>query len=76
MQESTFDILSGTPGKNAKWLESVSGLTNARKRMEGLAAETPGQYFIFNPWNSCVLLQVDTHAKPISAFKEKVASAA
>ena len=30
MQEPTFDILSGIAGRNAKWLESVPGLTNAR----------------------------------------------
>jgi len=76
MQEPTFYILSGIPDKNPKWLESVSGLTNARKRMEELAAEIPGQYFIFNAWNGCVLVQVDTQAKPVSASKAKVASAA
>lgn len=76
MQEPTFDILAGIPAKNAKWLESVSGLANARKRMEELAAETPGTYFVFNPWSCCVLVQVDTRAKPVSASKAKVASAA
>jgi hypothetical protein len=71
MQEPTFDILSGIPGKNSEWLESVSGLTTARKRMEEIAAATPGKYFIFNAWNSCVLIQVDTEAKYISASKHK-----
>ena len=76
MQEPIFDILSGIPGRNAKWLESVPGLTNAERRMEELAAATPGKYFVFNAWNSCVLVQVDTETKPISASKAKVASAA
>jgi len=44
--------------------------------MEELAAETPGQYFIFNACNGCVLVHVDTQAKPVSASKAKVASAA
>jgi hypothetical protein len=60
MQEFTFDILSGTPQANPKWLESVAGLANARKRINELAAQRPGQYFIFNAWNGCVLEQVDT----------------
>jgi hypothetical protein len=73
MQEATFDILSGIPGRGAKWLESAPGLTNARRRMEELAAATPGKYFIFNAWNSCVLVQVDTEMKPISS-KAKIAA--
>jgi hypothetical protein len=60
MQDFALDILSGTPETNAKWLESVAGLANARKRMNELAAQTPGQYFIFNAWNSCILEQLDT----------------
>jgi hypothetical protein len=75
MQEPTFDILSGIAGRSVKWLESAPGLTNARRRMEELAATTPGKYFIFNAWNSCVLVQVDTGMKAISS-KAKVARAA
>lgn len=58
MQEPTFDIFSGMPDKNSKWSESVSGLTNARKRMEELVADNPGHCFISNPWNSCFLDQI------------------
>jgi hypothetical protein len=60
MQETAFDILSGTPQTKVKWLESVTGLANARKRINELAAQTPGQYFIFNAWNSCIIEQIDT----------------
>lgn len=75
MQEPAFDILSGTPLK-ARWLESVAGFASARKRMNELAAQTPGQYFIFNAWNSYIIEQVDTrqsiprlnaHIRPDSA---------
>ena len=76
MQEPTFDILSGAPGKNARWLEAVPGFANARKRMETLAADSPGPYFIFNPWNSSVPVQINTQAKLISAFKPRAANAA
>ena len=45
MEESTFDIYAGTPGGNAKWLESASELAGAQKRMEEFAAKIPGQLF-------------------------------
>lgn len=57
---STFDIWSGTPQKIGKWLETLAGLAEARKRMTELAAQTPGQYFIFSAWNRCILDQIDT----------------
>ena len=57
---STFDIWSGTPQKIGKCLETVAGLAEARKRMTELAAQTPGPYFIFSAWNSCILDEIDT----------------
>ena len=77
MQEAVFDILSGTPGHNAVWLESVPGFMNARKRIEELAAATPGPYFIFNSWNSTVPVQINTGSKLVRAkARKKTASAA
>ncbi len=75
MEESTFDIYAGTPGGNAKWLESASELAGAQKRMEEFAAKTPGHYFIFSVWTSCVLSQLNTQ-KPLFAPKRKFANAA
>ena len=75
MEESMFDIYAGTPGGNAKWLESASDLVSAQKRMEELAAKNPGQYFIFNAWTSCVLSQLNAQ-RPLSAPKRKFAHAA
>jgi hypothetical protein len=43
--KDTFDIFSGT-AKKAMWIEAVEGLSNARERMEQIAADKPGQYFI------------------------------
>jgi len=60
MQEPTYDIWLGTPPKGVKCLETVPGLENARERMKNLAAQTPGQYFIFSSWNNCVLDELDT----------------
>jgi len=74
MQEPTFDIWSGIPEKSGKWLETVAGLGNARRRMKELAAQTPGKYFIFSVWNSCVLDQIETHEGPLAAHQAKVGS--
>lgn len=71
MQEPTFDVWSGTPEKNARWLETVAGLANARQRMKELAAQTPGHYFIFSVWNGCILDQIDTQEEPRAAFHTK-----
>lgn len=60
MENTTFDIWSGTPRKTGQWLETVTGLNNARKRMTEIAGETPGPYFIFSAWNGYILDQIDT----------------
>lgn len=60
MEDSAFDIFSGIPYGDCKWMQSVNGLGAAHKRLQEIAAETPGKYFMFNAWNSCVLTQVDT----------------
>jgi hypothetical protein len=75
MEESMFHIYAGTPGGNAKWLGAASELASAQKDMEDLAAKTPGQYFIFNTWTSCVLSQLNTQ-KLLSTPKRKFAHAA
>ena len=37
--EPRFDIFSGTVDKDARWIEAVRGLANARERMGALAKE-------------------------------------
>jgi len=71
MQEPTFDIWSGIPEKNGKWLETVAGLGNARRRMKDLAAQAPGKYFIFSVWNGCVLDQIETHEESLVVLQAK-----
>lgn len=61
-REPRFDIFSGQIDKNALWIETVEGLSSARERMEQIAAEKPGQYFIFSPLNHAVLAQIETFA--------------
>lgn len=59
-----FDIFAGVYGKDAKWIESVNGLGYAHIRMEELAAQAPGKYFIFSSYSRSVLAQIDTSGPP------------
>ena len=46
-ETDTFDIFSGTPDRDTLWLEAVTGLDKARQRMQEIANDKPGEYFIF-----------------------------
>jgi hypothetical protein len=58
--EPVFDIFSGVLDKDAVWVESVRGLANARERMERIAVEKPGPYFVFYTRDHSVLHLIDT----------------
>ena len=60
MKEPTFDIFTGTSEKNAIWLESVDGLSNARARMHDIAARIPGLYFVFSVGSRSVVAQIES----------------
>jgi hypothetical protein len=72
MKDPTFDIFSGRPNENPIWLAAVAGLSNARARMEDIAAQTPGEYFVFSIGSEAVLAQTQTFKKP-EASKAKFA---
>jgi hypothetical protein len=55
MWEPTFDIFSGTSDKDARWLESIEGLSKALGRIESLAEIRPGTYFLYDPANHSIL---------------------
>jgi hypothetical protein len=55
-----FEVYSGTIDKDARWIEAVRGLANARDRMEALAKETPGKYFVFSTLTYAVMATKDT----------------
>jgi hypothetical protein len=59
MSEPTFDIFSGTSDKDARWLESIDGLSKALGRMESLAEIRPGAYFLYDPVNHSILAKAD-----------------
>ena len=63
MRPPTFDIFSGAPGKDPVWVEAVEGLSNARERMEQIAASAPGQYFVFSIGGHAVRAQIETFEK-------------
>jgi hypothetical protein len=64
MPESTFDIFSGHLGEDALWLEAVEGLSNARERMQKIAEQTPGAYFVFSSMGQSVLARLETFYRP------------
>lgn len=72
MREPIFDIFTGTTMKNAIWLESVEGLSNARARMNEIAAQIPGRYFIWSCLSQTILIKVETVTKP-EVSKAKIA---
>jgi hypothetical protein len=60
MSEPTFDIFSGSSDKDARWLESIEGLSKARERMERLAEVRPGAYFLYDPASHSILAKTDS----------------
>lgn len=66
MKEPFFDIFKGPSEKNAVWIEAVEGLSNARERMEQIAAENPGEYFLFSTSSHSILARIETLKKPAS----------
>ena len=67
-----FDLFFGRYGEqDATWIETVDGLGNAADRMNKLAREKPGAYFVFHSSTHQVLGSVDT--TPKSGTKSEVA---
>jgi hypothetical protein len=55
-----FDIFAGHFGSaDVLWIETVEGLAAARSRMEEIAAQTPGPYFVFFTSDHSVLASID-----------------
>jgi L-amino acid N-acyltransferase YncA len=56
-----YDIFSGRfPNANVLWLQSVVGLAAARERMQTLAAQKPGPYFVFCTSSHAIVASVDS----------------
>ena len=74
MKEQTFDIFSGGSDKDGVWIDSVEGLSNARERIEQIAAKTPGKYFLFSAKSSSILLRIETFTNSVSSTSYVVAA--
>ena len=59
MYDNYFDLFRGTEDKIEVWLEVIPGLESAIKRMEQIAAKTPGKYFVFSTAQQAVLAHLD-----------------
>jgi len=67
MKEPAFDIFSGGPDNDPLWIEAVEGLAHARERLEQIALQKPGQYFLFSFRSQSVLTRVETFHRTGSA---------
>jgi hypothetical protein len=70
MKEPKFEIFSGRCFKDAVWLESVEGQSNAVERMERISAEKPGQYFVYSVEHGKSVAETETFKKA-DTLKEK-----
>jgi hypothetical protein len=61
-----FDIFAGTIDKDARWLEAVKGLANAKRRMHEIAAKSPGRYFLFCDFFHGVVALTDSSSEMAS----------
>ena len=76
MSVPTFDIFSGAPDRDARWIEAVSGLGEAKQRTDGLAAKEPGKYFVFDCHQHLILYSVDNRSQSTKTNDAKTARAA
>jgi hypothetical protein len=68
--DPSFDILNGATERDAERLETVAGLSNALRRMEEIAAATPGQYFLFEATTRSTLVKIDTRKSLMRSQRE------
>jgi hypothetical protein len=50
--EATYDIFRKTSPQDATWVETVTGLEHAKKRLIKLASTSPGAYLLYDPRNA------------------------
>jgi hypothetical protein len=66
MPRATFDVFLGTPDNVVRWLGCFEGLACAREQMDQMAADTPGQYFLYCVATQTTIAAIQTFAKPQS----------
>lgn len=50
-----FDIFKRLPDGNPLWVKAVEGLEEAKAQLARIAANAPGEYFIYSIRNACVV---------------------
>lgn len=55
-----FDIFVGDSDLDAKWLETVEGLASAIHRMDSIATEMPGVYFVLDRHNLNIVARANS----------------
>jgi hypothetical protein len=55
MMDVKFDIFKKLPDGQPIWIKAVEGLDEARRQLDHLAANCPGDYFIYNTRNGRVI---------------------
>jgi hypothetical protein len=65
----SYGIFSGSFGdEQTLWMESVDGLEAAFNRMQEIAVDQPGKYFIFSPDSSEPIASIDTTNNPAATW--------
>jgi len=59
VDQPLFHLFSGGE-KNALWVGAVTDAAMAQERIEEMARETPGRYFVFSSENEAVVAVVDS----------------
>ena len=67
MNRPEFDIFQGAFGSaDVLWIEAVEGLAAAKQRMDEIALERPGRYFVFYSHERTVLASANTELGAIN----------
>jgi hypothetical protein len=71
MRVRAFDIVSGSVDRGIFWIDSIEGLDAAKQRVDMIAADRPGKYFVFDVHENLVLYSVDTTANEDAKNQKK-----
>jgi len=55
MMDVKFDIFKKLPDGQPIWIKAVEGLDEAKRQLDHLTANSPGDYFIYNTRNGRVI---------------------
>jgi hypothetical protein len=68
MPPQRYEIFQKLPSKSPTWVESSTGLEDARNRLNELIEMFPADYFILDCGNSCFIVPCDKDGRGQSVF--------